>query len=57
MPGIETLDSNIVGPLHDWKGLEAFRGGITEVQKLLRCGVLHSARDIEVMLVWFGKVG
>ena len=52
----ERVDSNIVRRLQQWKGLEAFRGGITETQRMLRCGLLHSVRDVEIMLVWFGKV-
>lgn len=56
-PGIETLDSDIVRRLQEWKGLEAFRGVATRTQKMLRCGLLHSARDVEVMLVCSGKVG
>ena len=54
--GLETLDRNIVWRLQEWKGLEAFRGGVTETQRMLRCGLLHSARDVEITLIWFGKV-
>lgn len=54
--GIETLDRNIVGRLCKWEGLEAFRGVVTEIQEMLRCGLLHTVRDVEVMLSWSGKV-
>lgn len=50
------LDSNIIGRLQEWEGLEVFHGVVTETQNMLRRGLLHSARDVEVMLVWVGKV-
>ena len=56
VPGLESLDSNILGRLQEWEGLEAFRGVVNETQNLLRRGLLHSARDVEIMLVWLGKV-
>lgn len=56
VPGLEILDSNIVGRLQECEGLEAFRGVVNETRNLLRRGLLHSARDVEIMLVWLGKV-
>lgn len=56
MLGIQTLDSNIVRRLQEWEGLEAFRGVVTEIQEMLRRGLLHSVRDVEVMLIRSGKV-
>lgn len=56
VPGIKTLDSNIIRPLQKRKGLEAFRGVVTEAQNMLRRGLLRSARDVEVVLLRSGKV-
>lgn len=55
VPGIKTLDSNIIRPLQKRKGLEAFRGVVTEAQNMLRRGLLRSARDVEVVLLRSGK--
>ena len=54
--GIETLDRNIVGRLCKWEGLEAFHGVVNEIKTMLLCGLLHTVRDLEVMLSWSGKV-
>ena len=46
----------LVARLREWRGLEAFREVVAKTQNMLQCGLLHSARDVEVMLVLSGKV-
>ena len=46
----------LVARLGEWRGLEAFRDVVAKTQKMLQNGLLHSARDVEVMLVLLGKV-
>lgn len=55
-PSFEELDSNIVARLQGIVGLEAFHGVVADTRDMLRRGLLHSARDVEIMLVGLGKV-
>lgn len=53
---IEEMMKTIIHPLQTCDGIEALRNGIDFTATELRHGSLRSVREVEVSLIWNGKV-
>ena len=56
LPKIGELIEEIIQPLAQTRGIEAFQANIVDASSRIRGGTLRSIREVEVMLVSSGRV-